>query len=269
MIGRNKLFILTIMFLLVLFLMECAASINPATEEEEFILIPAEKEKNMGRNIDKSVKKHFELSVDPLVQERIEKIGNKLAEGTDRKDLVYYFTVLNHEEDECYNAFAAPGGYIYIFDDLVEVMETDDKIAAVLAHEMGHVEARHSLKRLQTSLGTALLMILGSRMNREKGSLAEANTALAQLMMAYSRHDEFQADELSVKYLKRAGYDPEGAVQSLKTMKRLRKKGKRMKYSYYRSHPYLSERIAHVKNKINGYADFDSYINIVPRDDGF
>jgi predicted Zn-dependent protease len=244
-------------------------SINPATEEEELIFIPTAKEKNMGRNIDKSVKEHFKLSVDPLVQKRIEEIGNKLANGTDRKNIVYHFTVLNHEEDECYNAFAAPGGYIYIFDDLVEVLETDDKIASVLAHEMGHVEARHSVKRLQTSLSTALLILLGSQIPRESGSLNAANSALAQLMMAYSRHDEFQADELSVKYMKKAGYDPEGVIQSLKTMKKIRKKGKLMKYSYYRSHPYLSERIAHAKRAIKGYTDFDSYINIVPRDDEF
>ena len=234
---------------------------NPATEEEEVIFIPVEKEKSMGKNIDEQVRKKFDLPVDPLVQKRIEEIGKRLAGGTDRRDIVYHFGVLNHEEDDYYNAFAAPGGYIYIFDDLVEVMKDDDKIAAVLAHEMGHVEARHSVKRLQGALGITALMILGSQMNAEEGTRARLNNAIGQLMAVYSRHDEWEADELSVRYLKRAGYDPHGAIQALEELKGLRKRGPVRKYMFYKSHPYLSSRIAHLNELVKGYADFDSYIN--------
>jgi predicted Zn-dependent protease len=198
------------------------------------------------------------------VQKRVEEIGRRLAAGTDRKSIIYHFTVLTDEGDDNFNAFAVPGGYIYIFDDMVEKLGTDDKIAAVLAHEMGHVEAKHSVKRMQGSLGATLLMLLGSRVATDGRDIAKANAAIGQLMMSYSRHDERQADELSVKYLKKAGFDPAGAVQSLKVLKKLRKKGPMMKYSHYRSHPYVSERISHLKNTIKGYTDFDSYINIVP-----
>jgi predicted Zn-dependent protease len=266
---RKTKFIFLSILLSIPFLMGAGMALNPATEEEELIFVSTSKEKGMGRNIDKQVKKHYELEVDPLVQERIEKIGAKLAQGTDRRDVIYYFTVLNHEKDDFYNAFAAPGGYIYIFDDLVDVMETDDKIAAVLAHEMGHIEARHSIKRLQGSLGTTLLMILGSQMKTDGKSFRAANMAIGKLMMAYSRHDEFQADELSIKYMERAGFDPNGTVQSLKTLKKLRKKAPPMKYASYKSHPYLSERIAHLKNAIRGYTDFDSYINIISGKESF
>ncbi len=234
---------------------------NPATEEEEIIFIPVEKEKNMGKNINEQVCEKFKLPVDPLVQRRIEEMGKRLAGGTDRRDIVYHFRVLNHEKDDYYNAFAAPGGYIYIFDDLLEVMENDDRIAAVLAHEMGHIEARHSVKRLQGSLGVTALMILGSQMNTEEGTRARVNNAIGQLMAAYSRHDEWEADELSVKYLKHAGYDPNGAVQALEELKKLRKNGPVRKYMFYKSHPYLSSRIAHLNKLVKGYTDFDSYIN--------
>ena len=136
---KDKTFIFVIVLLFLPFLTGSVMSINPATDEEEIVLISSVKEKNMGKKIAIKIRKHFDLPVDPLVQERVEKIGKKLAPGADRKDLIYRFTVLDHEKDDFYNAFAAPGGYVYIFDDLVEVLETDDNIAAVLAHEMGHI----------------------------------------------------------------------------------------------------------------------------------
>jgi len=262
--------LLIILFILIFPPVACGVmSYNPATEEEELILIPAVKEKNMGRNIHKQVLEKFDLPVDPLMQERIEKIGKKLAKGTDRRDLVYRFTVLNHEKDEFYNAFAVPGGYIYIFDDMVEMLGTDDKVAAVLAHEMGHIEAKHSVKRLQGSLGVTALMLLGAQMRTDRKTLNTANSAIGHLMSAYSRHDEFQADELSIRYMERAWYDTNGALQALETLKKLRKKGPRMRYVVYRSHPYVSERMANLKKVINGQVDFDSYINITSDKDGF
>ncbi len=242
-------------------------SINPATDEEEFVLVSAAKERKMGRKIDRQIRKRFDIPPDPLTQERVGRIGGKLAAGTDRKDVVYRFTVLSDEKDDNYNAFAVPGGYIYIFDDLVEALETDDKLAAVLAHEMGHVEARHAIKRMQGNLGLTVLMLLGAGMQSEEGAHARANRAIGQLVAAYSRHDERQADELSVKYLRRAGFEPAGAIGALETLKTLRKKAPRRRYCFYRSHPYLSERISYLKKSVNGYTDFDSYINIVPEEE--
>jgi len=244
-------------------------SCNPATDKEEVIFVPRKKEVQMGRNIDEQVRKRFDIPVDPLIQERIEKIGEKLAAGTDRKDIVYYFRVLAHKKDDYYNAFAAPGGYIYIFEDLVEAMKEDNKIAAVLAHEMGHVEAKHSVKRLQGSFGAAALMLLGAQMSAGGGESAKINDAVNQLMASYSRHDERQADELSVKYLERAGYDAASTIGALEELKRLRKKGARRKYMLYQSHPYVSERIAHLNKLIKGYTDFDSYINFTQDKRGF
>ena len=245
------------------FLIGSVLTINPATDEKEIIFISAAKERNMGRRIDEKVREHFNLPVDPLVQKRIQEIGERIAAGADRDEIIYRFTVLDHEKDDFYNAFAAPGGYIYIFTDLIDALETDEKIAAVLAHEIAHVEAKHSIKRLQGNIGATILMILGSQVSKDGRSTEEANMAIAQLMAAYSRHDETQADELSVKDLKRAEFNPEGAVDSLKSLKKLRKKALRMKNTFYRSHPYLSERIADLKKYIKGYTDFDSYINLV------
>lgn len=237
-------------------------SFNPSTEEEDIIFIPTEKEKNMGRNIDKQVREEFGIPVDPLVQERIDKIGERLSRVADRKDLVYKFTVIKGEKANNYNAFAVPGGYVYIFDDLVAKLETDDRVAGVLAHEMGHVEARHPMKRMQGAIGATALLVLTTMSPADGETKAKANAAIGQLMAAYSRHDERQADELSVKYLKEAGLDPNGAVEALETLQALVKRSPRMRYSFYKSHPYLSERIAVLRGEVKGHADFEAYINV-------
>jgi len=243
--------------------------VNPATNEEELVLVPSQKEIDMGRNLNIKVHEMFDLPVDPLVQERIEAIGTKLAKGTDRKDLIYHFTVLKYKEDDYYNAFAAPGGYIYIFDDLVEVLKSDDNIAGVLAHEMAHIEARHSVKRMQASLGVTALMLLSTQLPKEPGTTSALYNAIGQLMSEYSRGDEQQADELSIKYMDRAGFDPKGVLGALEVLKAVRKKGPYMKYPEYKSHPYISERIAYLRKQVKGETDFDSYINIVSDKDAF
>jgi predicted Zn-dependent protease len=237
-------------------------SFNPSTEEEDIIFIPTEKEKNMGRSIDKQVMEQFDLPVDPLVQERIENIGKQLSSVADRKDLVYRFTVIKGKKPNNYNAFAVPGGYIYIFDDLVEKLETDDRVAGVLAHEMGHVEARHPMKRMQGAVGATALLVLTTISPADGQTKAKANAAIGQLMAAYSRHDERQSDALSVKYLKESGFDPNGAVEALEVLQGLMKRSPRMRYSFYKSHPYLSERIADLMGEVKGHADFEAYINV-------
>lgn len=241
-------------------------TVNPATDEREVIFISPEKERAMGKRFHGRVLKHFDMPVDPLLEEKVKGIGEELAEVSDRKEIIYTFTVLNHDKDRFYNAFAAPGGYVYIFDDLVNALEDEGQIASVLAHEMGHIEAKHAIKRFQGDIGATLLMLLGMNMNKETGDFQKANRALGQLMSEYSRSDEEQADLLAVKYMKASGFDPEEAVNALKKMQELRKKGPRRKYSSYRTHPYYSERISYIEKQIKGHMDFDAYINIVSQE---
>ncbi len=266
MIHRSIIFIICLLFATII-----GAGFSRAISGEDIIPISTEKERRMGESIAKQVEKKFDEVDDPLVQKRFEEIGKKLAGVCDRQDLVYRFKVLKTEGDKekYYNAFALPGGYVYIFDALMEVLETDDKIAAVTAHELGHISCRHSIKRLRSSLGANVLMILAVVAARDGKTVAKANEALAQLMMSYSREDEFEADRLSVKYVKKAGFNADGALESLLTLQELRKKGPEMRYIFYKTHPYLSERIAAVRAEIKGYTDFDSYINLPEKKEDF
>ncbi len=245
------------------------AGVGHAISVKDFIPISTEKEKRMGSSIARQVEKKFDETDDPLIQKRFEEIGKKLAAICDRQDLIYRFKVLKAKGDKerYYNAFALPGGYVYMFDALMEVLETDDKIAAVTAHELGHISSRHSVERLRSSLGVNALIILALAAARDGRTVAEANRALAQLMLAYSREDEFEADRLSVSYVKKAGFRVEGVLESLLRLQELRKKGREMRYTSYRAHPYLSERIAACRSEIKGYTDFDSYINLPEKED--
>lgn len=248
------------------FLTGGVTSINPATDEEEIILIPAVKERNIGRKLNDQINKQYTIPVDPLLDQRVTRIGDRLALYTDRRDIIYRFKVLDDEKDNNYNAFAAPGGYVYVFSDLMEALKTDDNIAAVLAHEMAHVEAKHSIKRLQANLGITALMLLGTQVKAEQGTYSAMSNAIGQLMASYSRSDERQADELSVRYLRLAGFDAYGAIRALEILRDFRKKAPTIQYIFFRSHPYLSERIAYLKKYISGHSDFDSYINIIPEE---
>ena len=242
---------------------------NKATEKDSLILISTQKEKEIGRSISKQVKKHYKMTDKPLLAKRVEAIGERLAAVCDRTDVTFRFEVLKAEHEYDYNAFALPGGYIYIFDSLAEEQTSDDAVAAILAHEIGHVAARHSIQKLQGGLGMNALMLLAIGLGTDGRTVAETGDALNQKMSAYSREAELEADAISVKYLKKAGFDPHGIVDSLTFMRKLRKKGPILNYAYYRSHPYLSERIANARAEINGKIDFDSYINLPENEDVF
>lgn len=239
--------------------------------QDDIILISKDKEKSIGDAIAKQVEKQYKGVDDPLLQKRFEEIGKKISAVCGRQDLVYHFKVLKakKDDDEYFNAFSLPGGYVYMFEPMMQGLKTDDKIAAVTAHEIAHICARHAVKRLQDSLGVNALMVLALATAQKGSTVLETNEALTQLMMAYSREDEFEADRLSIGFVKKAGFNPNGVLQSLYTLQALRKKGPDRKYTNYKSHPYLSERIASARVAIKGYADFDSYINLPQKKDDF
>lgn len=235
---------------------------NKATKKSDVILIPTQKEKAIGSSIAKKVKARFEDTDDPLLQKRVAEIGARIAEVSDRQDVIYRFQALKSKKADDYNAFALPGGYVYVFDALPKELENDDELAAVIAHEVAHIAAKHSIKRLQSAMSMSALMILGLGMRADGRTMSEAANALNYLMASYSREAEVEADQLSVRYLRDAGFDPEAVVRILEFMKDVRKKGKIRQYTYYKSHPYLSERIARARMEITDDTDFTSFINL-------
>ena len=247
------------------------ADYNPATGEDDIVIISEAQEVGMGKSVARSAEEKFGLAQDPDVQKRVNDIGQRLARVCDRPQLTYSFRVLEGEEledEQRYNAFALPGGYVYIFRDMVEDMRSDDELAAVLAHELGHIVLKHSVKKLQASIGTAGLGLLGAVAKSDGHSQRKSSMALAQLMMAYNRQAEFEADKLSVKYLQKAGFNPKAAITFMDRLLKKHLKGKVHRYHYFRTHPYTSERKAMLGKEIKGGFVFDDYINITSEGEG-
>ena len=257
--------ILTLLFTISLLSITSAlADYNPATGEDDLVIISEAQEVRMGKSLAKGIEERFGLTKDTGIQERVDGIGQKLAGVCDRPELTYSFRVLageDLEEEQRHNAFALPGGYVYIFKEMVEDTQSDDELAAILAHEIGHIVAKHSAKKLQNSIGMTGLNLIGAVVPGDERAKRKASIAIAELMMAYSRQAEFEADKLSVIYLKKAGYDPKAAVTFMERMLEKQLKGKIHRYYYFRTHPYISERKAMLNKEIEGKFAFDDYIN--------
>jgi predicted Zn-dependent protease len=220
---------------------------NPATGRKETLLIDTESEVALGKDIDKQMPQKVKILNDYALQQRLEGIGKRVATVSDRQDLAYYFRVVDDKE---LNAFAVPGGFIYVNSGLINA-STDDELACVVAHEIGHVAARHSVKQAQSAMGYQLLMGIALGISGQQ-QIAQATDIVYNLIsLGYSREDELLADMLSVRYAKRANFNPYGTVTFLEKLKReVAEKGANLRIEFLSSHPDLDARIAKVKEEI-------------------
>lgn len=237
----------------------CSTEYNIATGKQDTLFYSTDREINMGKAISKEVEKEYKPVDDPLIQKRVEDIGKKIVQVCDRKDIDYYFKVLNEDE---VNAVSLPGGYVYVFKGLVDKVSNDSELAGVLAHEVGHVVARHSIKKLQAMMGYSLLRILVAQVPGSGGVGTAADAAFGELLLGYNREDELLADQLGARYTKLAGYDPHGMITFLKKLGEIGRRGPLREQSYFRTHPYVPDRIRTVKQELGENIDFKDFINI-------
>lgn len=222
----------------------CITVYNPATERKELILINTPQEVALGNVLDKKMSFGLKLIKDAAAAGRLERVGRKVVNVSDRKDLVYHFKVV---ESKDLNAFALPGGFLYVNSGLMEAA-TDDELACVIAHEVGHVAAKHAVKRLQAGLGYQLLVSLALR-NVNAAALSNALNIMQNLItLGYSRQDEREADKLSVRYAYRSGYKPEAMISFFNKL--LKQDGRGYHITLLSSHPAVEERIENIKAEI-------------------
>ncbi len=234
----------------------CGCAVNPVTGKREVMVFSESQEISFGKNADPDIKWQFGgVYNDDQLESYVDNIGQRVAKASDRPKLPYYFTIV---DSSVVNAFALPGGYIYITRGLLVRMDNEAQLAAVLGHEIGHVNARHSMKRLQSILGFNLGMLFldqvaGGSENYQKwrGMLKTGSqVAFATVSLGYGRKDEFQADELGTKYASKAGFDPNGMVQLLELLKSLSDREPTAVEEFFMSHPRTSERIKSVNEVI-------------------
>lgn len=236
----------------------CSTEYNLATRQQETLMHSTEKEVKIGEAIAQKIEKKYELVEDVDINEKVQKILNDIVAVCDRKDILYFIKVI--DDDEIVNAVSLPGGYIYLFSGLIDKVENDDQLAGVIAHEVAHIAARHSVKRLQASYGAMLLQL--AAYETAGGHMASGvNIALSTIFTEYSQKDEFESDILAVKYLRKAGYNPEEMAGFLRVLDEHHKEEIRS-YSYWRTHPGLSKRIAVVNKEVTGKMEFKDYLNL-------
>lgn len=200
------------------------------------------------------VKRHFEIVDDPMIVDTVERIGRKILSQLPPQPFAYRFHVI---KEDVYNAFAMPAGYIFINSGLLLAMDTEDELAGILAHEIGHVVARHISQRIARSrkidLATMAGVVAGIFLGAAGGgagaaqALAIGSAAAGQtLTLAYSREDESEADQLGLQYLTRAGYCPSGLLDVLKKIRSRQWFGSQQVPTYMMTHPAVEERIAHI-----------------------
>jgi septum formation protein len=259
----KKVGVTVLMLFCVLNLTGCASEYNLATNQQETLLYGSEKEKSIGAAMSQSIEKDVKLSNDVDVNERVEKILKKIVKVCDRQELVYTIRVI--DEDKL-NAVSLPGGYIYVYKGIIDKVDNDDQLASVVAHEVGHITARHAVKRLQAMYGDFALQI--AAIQATNGRFASGvNVALSSIFFAHAREDEYQADRLGIKYMKKAGYNTAEMAKMLEKLKKQEEKEPLTPYSYWRTHPYLLERIAAARQESSETLSFREYLNLTGEKD--
>ena len=195
-------------------LLSCA--VNPATGEQDFVLMSETEELAIGRTYSKQVMTQYRRYENPSLQRYIQSVGDKLAASSHRRNLVYRFTLLDSTQ---VNAFALPGGYIYITRGLLAYLNSEAELAAVLAHEIGHVTARHSVRQHSASTATNLLGAIAAAATGIQGVGQLSNLLTTGIIRGYGREHELEADRLGVQYLARSGYSPNSMKNVITTLK--------------------------------------------------
>jgi len=220
-------------------------------------LTVAEEEK-MARSFLGFIFKHFEIIEDPAVVNYVNKIGNRIVARLDEPLFHYRFYVIN---THTYNAFAIPAGYIFINSGLLMAMDDEEELAGILGHEIAHVNARHISERIARSkkigwarlAGMAAGVLMGLAGGGDAaGAVMSGSQAAAQTAeLSYSRENEIQADQLGLIYLDHAGYEGDGLLKILKTMRAKQWYDSNQVPTYLMTHPAIDARIAYIDGQLD------------------
>ena len=244
---------------LVIFSTGCSTEYNMVTGQQESYYYSTDREEELGKSMSKQLEQQVKLAEDPLIGQRVKNIGNKIVAVADRKDIAYSFKAIADDE---INAVSLPGGFVYVNKGLIDRVASDDELAAVIAHEVGHIVARHSIKKLQAVLGYNLAQIITIPIPQSGPVRSAADLAFTQLYLGYSREDELLADQLGARYAQLAGYNPRAMITFLEKLQEYSRRKPLQPKNYLKTHPYVPDRIRVVKQELGEKINFDDYINI-------
>jgi predicted Zn-dependent protease len=215
--------------------------------------VSTQQEVQMGQQYSQQINAQLPIIGDPEVNRYINLIGDSVAKLADDRNLQWHFFVVDSKE---VNAFAVPGGYVYVNRGLIERATKMDQLAGVLGHEIGHVTRRHSIQQMQkaqnANIGVTLACVL-TRVCESQAAGAAINIAGGALFASFSRDDERQADEEGVKNTIRAGISPQGIPEMFEILLQERKDRPAGVEAWFTTHPLEEERIQNARKMITGY----------------
>jgi predicted Zn-dependent protease len=195
-----------------------ACALNPVTGKQQLALVSEEEEIALGQEAAAQAAEQMGRYPDPGLQAYVEGIGRRMAAASERPNLPWSFTVL---DDPGVNAFALPGGPVFVTRGLLGHMNSEAELASVLGHEIGHVTARHSVNQLSKAQLAELGLGLGAILSPEVAQLGQlAGAGLQMLFLKFGRDDERQADELGFRYMIAQRYDPREMARVFETLER-------------------------------------------------
>lgn len=207
------------------------------------LLLPAEEEQRIGDELAADVKRQENILDDPQVQGWIQQVGERIVAAVppDDRSFPFEFTVI--DDPETVNAFALPGGHIFVFSGLILAADSEAEVAGVLAHEVAHVTLDHPSQQLAAQVGVQTLRAIA--LGFEPGIVSELATGIAAqgYLAAYSRQDESAADRYGLAYLAGAGYDPAAMASFFQTLERLHGQRPNLVERFFASHPDPGDRV--------------------------
>jgi len=230
-------------------LLIAACTMNPATGQRQLTLMSEAQEIQIGRQTHPEVLATYGAYDDAEWQAYIQELGEKMAAVSERPNLDWTFTVL---DDPVVNAMALPGGFIYVNRGILALFNSEAELASVLGHEIGHVTARHSVEQMSRAqlaqLGLGVAAIASEEFRQYAGL---AGQGLGILFLKFGRDDENQSDELGLRYMTRAGYDPHEMPKVFSTLDRMsRSQGLRATPEWMSTHPDPGNRVQHIDTRI-------------------
>jgi predicted Zn-dependent protease len=229
---------------IVLSLWGCAT--NPATGRPQIALISEQQEIELGRDYDQQIQQQLGLYQDPRLQEYVNRVGQKLAAASERPNLPWTFRVI---DDPVVNAFAIPGGHVYVTRGLMTYLTSEAQLASVVGHEIGHVTARHSVEQISKERIARIGLLAGALLSPALAGYAQQG--VEALFLKYSRDDERQADGLGLRYMYQQGYDPREMPRVFETLRRVSQaQGGGRIPGWLSTHPTEDERIRTIGGQV-------------------